>query len=194
MKPIQSLGGRQRRLKRLVRKLGIPRLFGILIAFSLICQFWILPALTQQPVVITMLMQGQDRANWQPFLEEFDQNNPDIRLNLVEGPFDTNLQENLLTSAFLLGDSPYDILNLDIVWVPKFAAAGWLRPLDDRISPEQVAELIENNIEGGATKANSTECQPPPMLGYFTTAQICWRKLALNPLRPLSRCLRLLKS
>ncbi|HEY9602300.1 MAG TPA: ABC transporter substrate-binding protein [Allocoleopsis sp.] len=149
MNILSLLGGLQGRLKRLVRKLGIPRLVGILVVWMLIAQVWILPALTQQPVVITMLMQGQDRANWLPFLEEFQQKNPDIQLNLVEGPFDTNLQENLLTSAFLLGDSPYDILNMDIVWVPKFAAAGWLRPIDDLVPKEQLAEMVENNIEGG---------------------------------------------
>jgi multiple sugar transport system substrate-binding protein len=147
---INPLYGIQRRLKRLIKQLGIPYLLGILVTVILIFQFWVLPALTQQPVVITMLMQGQDRANWLPFLEEFQQKNRDIRLNLVEGPFDTNLQENLLTSAFLLGDSPYDVLNMDIVWVPKFAAAGWLRAIDDRVPSEQLADMLENTIEGGS--------------------------------------------
>ncbi len=149
MKTNQRLLRLQKRLKRIVRKLGVPRILGILVAWILIFQVWVLPALTQQPVVITMMTQGQDLANWRPFLEEFQQKNPDIRLNIVEGPFDSNLQENLLTSAFLLGDSPYDVLNLDIAWVPKFAAAGWLRPLDERISAEHRAEFVENNIEGG---------------------------------------------
>ncbi|MGL5065570.1 MAG: extracellular solute-binding protein, partial [Microcoleus sp.] len=110
---------------------------------------FILPALTQQPVVLTMLMQGQDIANWKPFVREFEQKNPDIRINLVEGPFDTNLIENLYTSAFLLGDSPYDIINMDIVWVPKFAAAGWVIDLTDRIAPKQLSKFIPGNIEGG---------------------------------------------
>jgi multiple sugar transport system substrate-binding protein len=149
MKDIKARGVLSRRLQRLIKKLGVPRLLGILFAWILIFQVWILPALTQQPVVITMMTQGQDLANWTPFLQEFQQKNPDIRINVVEGPFDTNLQENLLTSAFLLGDSPYDVLNLDIVWVPKFAAAGWLRPLDDRVPAEQLAEMVENNIDGG---------------------------------------------
>ncbi|MBD0361772.1 MAG: extracellular solute-binding protein, partial [Coleofasciculus sp. C3-bin4] len=126
MKNIQQWGGRQRRLRKLLRRLGIPRLSGIVVALILLFQFVVLPALSQQPVVVTMMMQGQDLANWKPFLDEFQDKNRDIRLNIVEGPFDTNLQENLYTSAFLLGDSPYDILNMDIVWVPKFAAAGWL--------------------------------------------------------------------
>jgi multiple sugar transport system substrate-binding protein len=152
MKSIQQTGRLRKRLKKLVKKLGIPRLLGILAAWILIFQFWVLPALAQQPVVITLMAQGQVLANWKPFFEEFQSKNPDIRLQLIEGPFDTNLQENLLTSAFLLGESPYDILNLDIVWVPKFAAAGWLRPLDDLVSPQQLAEMIENNVEGGRYK------------------------------------------
>lgn len=107
------------------------------------------PALTQQPTVLTMLMQGQDLLNWRPFVEEFEQKNPDIRINLVEGPFDSNLIENLYTSAFLLGDSPYDIINMDIVWVPKFAAAGWVMDLSDKISSEQLSNFISGNVEGG---------------------------------------------
>lgn len=126
------------------------RFWGILIASLLIITgVFILPALTQQPVVVTLLMQGQDLANWQPFFKEFNQKNPGIRLNPVEGPFDTNLVENLYTSAFLLGDSPYDILNMDIVWVSKFAAAGWVQDLTNRLTPEQRAKYVKNNIEGG---------------------------------------------
>ena len=149
MKNISPVGGVQRRLRKLIRALGLPRLLGILIASILVFQFWVLPALTQQPVVITMMMQGQDMANWKPFLQEFQDKNSDIRLNLIEGPFDTNLQENLYTSAFLLGDSPYDILNMDIVWVPKFAAAGWLTDLTNRLPKEQLAKFVRGNVEGG---------------------------------------------
>ena len=149
MKNIFHLSGWQRRLNKLLRRLGIFRLAGIVVTFILVFQFWVLPALTQQPVVLTMLMQGQDRANWAPFFKEFQDKNPDIRLNVVEGPFDTNLVENLYTSAFLLGESPYDVLNMDIVWVPKFAAAGWLRDLSDQLSPEELSKFVKGNIEGG---------------------------------------------
>ncbi len=149
MRTIQQVGGLQRRLKKLVRRLGILRLLGFLIVFILVFQFLVLPAVTQQRVVVSMLMQAQDLANWRPFLKEFQDKNPDIQLNLIEAPFDTNLQENLYTSAFLLGDSPYDIINMDIVWVPKFAAAGWLMDLTDRIPQEQLSKFVKNDIEGG---------------------------------------------
>ncbi len=149
MRNILQIDGLQRRLKQLVRRLGIPSLLGLLVVFILMFQFLVLPALTQQPVVVSMLMQAQDLANWRPFLKEFQNKNPDIQLKLIEAPFDTNLQENLYTSAFLLGDSPYDIINMDIVWVPKFAAAGWLMDLTPRIPQTQLSKFVKNNIEGG---------------------------------------------
>ena len=132
---------------QLRQKRHLLALFAVALATVLL--LFILPALTQQPVVLTMLMQGQDIANWKPFVKEFEQKNPKIRIDLIEGPFDTNLVENLYTSAFLLGESPYDIINMDIVWVPKFAAAGWVRDLTDKISPKQLSKFIPGNVEGG---------------------------------------------
>ncbi|MEG3978986.1 extracellular solute-binding protein, partial [Microcoleus sp. herbarium8] len=127
-----------------------PRLFALsAVTLAAILLLFILPAQSKQPVTLTMLMQGQDLVNWKPFIKEFEQKNPDIRINLVEGPFDSNLVENLYTSAFLLGDSPYDIINMDIVWVPKFAAAGWVMDLTDRIPPKQLSKFIQGNVEGG---------------------------------------------
>lgn len=117
------------------------------ICFGILMLGW--TATVQQPVVLTMLMQGQDIANWRPFVREFESKNPDIRINMVEGPFDTNLIEGLYTSAFLLGESPYDIINMDIVWVPKFAAAGWVMDLTNRVSKAQLSKFIQGNVEGG---------------------------------------------
>lgn len=194
MNTIKPLSGLQRRIKRLVRKLGILRLLGILGAWILIFQVWVLPALTQQPVVLTMMTQGQDLANWKPFLEEFQQKNPDIRLNLVEGPFDTNLQENLLTSAFLLGDSPYDVLNLDIVWVPKFAAAGWLRPLDNRVSAEQLAEMVENNIEGGRYQGKLYRMPTNSDAGVLYYRTDILKQMGANPPETFSQMLEILQN
>ncbi|HSF72810.1 MAG TPA: ABC transporter substrate-binding protein [Microcoleus sp.] len=141
---MQKINSPQQRSQKRPRLLA---LFAVTLATVLL--LFILPALTQQRVVLTMLMQGQDLVNWKPFVKDFEQKNPDIRINLIEGPFDSNLIENLYTSAFLLGDSPYDIINMDIVWVPKFAAAGWVRDLTDRIPPEQLSKFIQGNVEGG---------------------------------------------
>ncbi len=149
MKTLQQLGRLRRHLRKLERIVAISCLVGISIASILVFQFWGLPARSQPPVILTILMQGQAIFNWQPFLREFQDKNPGIQINLVEGPFDSNLIENLYTSAFLLGDSPYDIINMDIVWVPKFAAAGWVMDLTNRISEEELSKFVKGDVEGG---------------------------------------------
>ena len=107
------------------------------------------PALTKQPVVLNLLMTAPDAQPWkQGILEEFEEKNPGLKINIIEGPNATNLLEDLYTSAFILGDSPYDLINMDVVWTPKFAAAGWLLDLTDKISPEELAEFSQKDIEG----------------------------------------------
>lgn len=137
-----------RRLTKILGRINFSRFFALLFATVLTVVF-VLPALTQQPVQIRVFMQALEAAQWQPFIEEFEQQNPDIDLEIITGPNDTNLVEDLYTSAFLLGDSPYDLVYMDIVWVPKFAAAGWLRPLGEYVSEAELTEFLEGDVNGG---------------------------------------------
>ncbi|BCL36344.1 putative ABC transporter-binding protein [Nostoc sp. MS1] len=97
-----------------------------------------------------MLITAPDAQPWrQGLIKDFEAANPGIRLNLVEGPNATNLLEDLYTSSFILGESPYDLINMDVIWTPKFAAAGWLLPLDNRISQQELAAFSDKDVEGG---------------------------------------------
>ncbi|MGD1875081.1 MAG: ABC transporter substrate-binding protein [Mastigocoleus sp.] len=108
------------------------------------------PALTKEPVVLNLLMTAPDAQPWkQGIVKDFEAKHPDIRINIIEGPNATNLLEDLYTSAFILGDSPYDLINMDVIWTPKFAAAGWLLDLTDKISADELAEFSPKDVEGG---------------------------------------------
>lgn len=120
---------------------------GIVVALGVV--FYAAIAFSQQPVVLSMLMPALDAASAQVVVEEFEAQNPNIRLNLVEGPAASNLIEDLYTSSFLLGDSPYDLVVMDIVWLPKFAAAGWLVDMTDQIPQSELADFLPADLEGG---------------------------------------------
>lgn len=75
--------------------------------------------------------------------------NPDIRINMVAGPNAADAVENLYTTSFLLGDSPYDLVFSDVVWIPKFAAAGWLEDLSSRVTEAELAEFLEADVLAG---------------------------------------------
>mgnify|MGYP001116203907 CR=1 FL=1 len=111
------------------------------------------PAFTQDdPVTIRILMHAIEAKQWEILEEKFEEEHPNINLEIVEGPNATNLVEDLYTSSFLLGDSPYDLVYMDIVWTPKFAAAGWLADLSDRVSDEELAAFLDADVEGGRYK------------------------------------------
>ncbi|BAT52944.1 extracellular solute-binding protein family 1 [Nostoc sp. NIES-3756] len=137
------------KLQRFIRNQSLLRVGAFLATLLGIILFsWV--ALAQRPVTLNMLITAPDAQPWrQGLIKDFEAANPGIRLNLVEGPNATNLLEDLYTSSFILGESPYDLINMDVIWTPKFAAAGWLLPLDDRISQQELAAFSAKDVEGG---------------------------------------------
>lgn len=109
------------------------------------------PVLSQrQPVVLTMLMNAPDVPVWNKVMvTAFEKANPDIKIRIVEGPNATDLVENMYTTSFLLGESPYDLINMDVIWTPKFAAAGWLMDLTDQFSQKDLSAFSPADVEGG---------------------------------------------
>lgn len=137
-------------LQKILKKLGYLGRFGVIFSIVLgtILLKWIV--LAQQPVTLNLLMTAPDAQPWkQGIIKDFEAQNPGIRINIIEGPNATNLLEDLYTSAFILGESPYDLINMDVIWTPKFAAAGWLLDLTDKISKEELAAFSPKDVEGG---------------------------------------------
>lgn len=140
------------RLRQFLQRFKLLRLRYLVMAIAtfLGILLFAVVAFSQQPVRISFLMQALEAAQWQGIVEEFEAQNPDIDIEIIEGPNATNLVEDLYTSSFLLGDSPYDLVYMDIVWVPKFAAAGWLMDLSDRVSQEDLNDFLTADVEGGS--------------------------------------------
>jgi multiple sugar transport system substrate-binding protein len=68
---------------------------------------------------------------------------------LVEGPQSTDLRENLYTASLLARDPTFDLVYLDVTWTPKFAAAGWLLPLDERLTESERARFLPAALGAG---------------------------------------------
>ncbi|MFD3835853.1 extracellular solute-binding protein [Streptomyces sp. NPDC058642] len=59
--------------------------------------------------------------------------NSGFRARLVELPGSADEQRSQLLGALQSGSAAYDVVNLDVTWVPEFAAAGLIRPLDRNV-------------------------------------------------------------
>ncbi|MFB2770240.1 ABC transporter substrate-binding protein [Pelatocladus sp. BLCC-F211] len=139
-------------------------------------------AQTQQPVVLNLLMTAPDAQPWKEgIIKDFESKNPGIRINIIEGPNATNLLEDLYTSAFILGDSPYDLINMDVIWTPKFAAAGWLLDLTDKVTQSELTAFSLRDVEGGRYKSRLYRIPMRSDVGMLYYREDLLKQAGFNP-------------
>ncbi len=97
---------------------------------------------------LSFIVLASERALWAPVVESFGKAHG-VRVEMVEGPNATDLRENMYTTALLAGDDSLDVVYMDVTWTPKFAAAGWLLPLDDVFRPEELSALLPKALDAG---------------------------------------------
>ncbi len=88
-------------------------------------------------------------------LERFKQVNPGIAVELRATPDAADLRHQLYVQWLNARVSDPDVLQLDVVWTPEFAAAGWISPLDGYRPPlgDFFASAVEAHRWGGSLYA-----------------------------------------
>jgi len=102
------------------------------------------------PKTVLRTLSGPDPGGaMRGIIYEFERLNPDIRVECVEGPASTDEREALYAASFQAqGGVSYDVLQMDIIWVPRFASQGWLRPLDDFFRLAEQGQFLPGDIVG----------------------------------------------
>jgi multiple sugar transport system substrate-binding protein len=101
---------------------------------------------------LSILMEPDGTGVWRELIQEFERERPGTHIRLVEGPPSTNTREDMYSTSFLSGAAGYDIVYADVIWTPKFAAAGWLLDLTERLSPEDAADFLPVPLAAGYYK------------------------------------------
>jgi multiple sugar transport system substrate-binding protein len=112
-------------------------------------------AISNLPVTLSFAVPPLEKDNWQPLIDEFESQNPDIHVKVVPGSDVTDELKAAYTTEFKNADvkqstASYDLIYTDIVWVAEFAEAGWLKELPgDRFSQEQLDLFLPDEVEAG---------------------------------------------
>lgn len=108
-------------------------------------------ALTHIEKKINVLMPSSFSDASQNLAKEFNRTHRGrIHLTITKGPLQTESISDLAISSLILGKAPFDLLLMDVTWVPLYAAADWLMPLDRWFSKSDIESLA-----GGAKLGNS---------------------------------------
>lgn len=65
-----------------------------------------------------------------PLLQDWNREHPDERVTVIELPDAADETRAQMITELRSGSERFDVLNMDVVWTAEFAAAGWIRPLD----------------------------------------------------------------
>ena len=99
-------------------------------------------------VKISFLWWSDPGGGFEEVVRDFKKENPWIDVEIIKGPTSTDLRQDMYVTSFLAGESTYDMVLMDIVWVPKFAQQGWLLPVDDWFDQEARKEFLPGDIKG----------------------------------------------
>ena len=111
-------------------------------------------------------------------LKRFMQLNPGIRVELQRTPDDANQRHQLYVQWLNARVGNPSILQLDVIWTPEFAAAGWVLPLD-RYGP------VKSDFFP-ATIAANTWAGKLYALPWFADVGLLYRRTDLVPREPQS--------
>ncbi len=98
---------------------------------------------------INILMPSPFADSTKELVKQFNtENSHKIKIKVIRGPRETESVSDLAISSLLLGNSPYNIVLIDVTWLPKYAAAGWLSSLDNYISDKEWSSLAAGSRLG----------------------------------------------
>jgi multiple sugar transport system substrate-binding protein len=123
-------------------------------------------------------MEPDGTGIWRKLISEFNARASGVRVRLAEGPPATNAREDLYSTSFLSGESSYDIIYCDVIWVGKFAAAKWLQDLSFRLSAEDREDFLSTELKAGSYKGRLYR------IPAFTDAGLLYYRKDLVPVPP----------
>ena len=111
------------------------------------------------PVTIYLYTENATNGANEARLEEFESLYPWITVNLVEMPAGSTDRMQMLSTVLQAKDSSMDAFIIDCTWPETFESAGWLEPLDDVYTADELAQFSQGALDG--CYVNGTlYCQP----------------------------------
>lgn len=88
-----------------------------------------------------------DPELFRQMLDRFEKENPDIKVNDETLPASTDEQHQFYVINLEGKSSDFDVISMDVIWVPEFARAGWLRDISHLLPIKEMEEFFPGPIQ-----------------------------------------------
>ena len=83
-----------------------------------------------------------DAKQFERLILRFEKENPGIRVVSQALPSSTDEQHQFYVINLDAGSAGFDVLSMDVIWVPEFARAGWLRDVSALLSEAERRDIF----------------------------------------------------
>ncbi|MBI2875548.1 MAG: ABC transporter substrate-binding protein [Candidatus Tectomicrobia bacterium] len=126
--------------------------------FLFLCFLWSLPpgctpedrAIRAEGRVRIVFKHGKiagDPEWFRKLLDRFEEKNPGIRVIEETLPASTDEQHQFYGINLEGRSRDFDLLSMDVIWVPEFSRAGWIRDLTDLCPEEEQSKFFPATVE-----------------------------------------------
>ncbi|MCX7594653.1 MAG: ABC transporter substrate-binding protein [Fischerella sp.] len=114
---------------------------------------------SKEVVKLSFVVTQREAQYWQPLIHQFNSNNPNIQVELKndagnnpQNPNSSTEVRNTYISDLESKSPSYDLIYMDIIWVPEFAQKNLLMDLTQEFSKDELNEFISSEVEYGKYK------------------------------------------
>lgn len=104
----------------------------------------------EEKETVLIFKHGKIAGDPKPFrqlLDRFEKENPGIRIKDEILPSSTDEQHQFYVINLEGKTSDFDVLSMDVIWVPEFAMAGWLRDLSHVLSEKEKKDFFPGPMQ-----------------------------------------------
>lgn len=112
-----------------------------------------------------------DPGSFRRIIKRYEEQNPNIRIKDEALPASTDEQHQFYVINLEGKSADFDVLSMDVIWVPEFAKAGWLRDLSHILPAEERDEFFK-----GPMKAVTYEGRVFAVPWYIDAGILYYRK------------------
>ncbi|MCC6544966.1 MAG: ABC transporter substrate-binding protein [Nitrospirae bacterium] len=88
-----------------------------------------------------------DAGLFREIIKEFENRNPGIKVKDETLPASTDEQHQFYVINLEGGSSEFDVLSMDVIWVPEFARAGWLKDISNLLPGDEREKYFPGPIQ-----------------------------------------------
>jgi multiple sugar transport system substrate-binding protein len=140
-------------------------------------------------ITLSFVVPNDGAAQWQPLIDEFEATHPNIVIDLVNlrdqnaiKPQNYRAVKKQYIDSFTSRDnSLYDLVFMDIIWVPEFAEEGWIQSLPISFDDPELKKFLRDDIKGGLYKSRLYRMPLHSDIGWLYYRTDLLKEAGLNP-------------